>query len=237
MGIDLFVNAFPHLFREYIIPLSIGIGVGLSLTRFRWVLQITSIMLASLYLIVGFTPLVPYLMRGFQRNDVLRPASAVVVLAAAGNRGKTLAPSTQERVLHGYEILAQGYAGRMVMTRLPKPDTPYIPIVSKQMRQLGLRFPIDEVGPVRDTHDEALAVSRLARQRGWSTVILVTQPTHMRRAAALFEKAGLNVIASPCAEGLFKFPNPETVGDRLRAFQTWLHEAIGFRVYQRRGWI
>jgi uncharacterized SAM-binding protein YcdF (DUF218 family) len=107
----------------------------------------------------------------------------------------------------------------------------------EQMRDLGLHFPVEVVGPVRNTHDEAVAVSELARQRGWGQVILVTHPWHMRRAAAAFEKAGVKVICVPCVESQYDLGTFDTAGDRLAAFRFWVHETGGYLWYKLRGWV
>ena len=76
---------------------------------------------------------------------------------------------------------------------------------------------MEEVGPVSNTHDEAVAVAMLARQRGWGQIILVTHPWHMRRAAAAFEKAGVRVICSPCPERSYDLQIMDGPADRLRS--------------------
>jgi uncharacterized SAM-binding protein YcdF (DUF218 family) len=68
-------------------------------------------------------------------------------------------------------------------------------------------------------------------------VILVTQPWHMRRAAGVFEKAGLKVICTPCVEGHYDLTNLDSPSPRLLAFRDWAHEAIGYQVYRLRGWL
>jgi uncharacterized SAM-binding protein YcdF (DUF218 family) len=88
-----------------------------------------------------------------------------------------------------------------------------------------------------NTHDEALAVAKLVHQRGWDRIILVTDSWHMRRAAAVFQKAGVKVICSPCQERLYDLEKLEDPQDRLEAFRDWLHEEVGFEWYRLRGWI
>lgn len=56
------------------------------------------------------------------------------------------------------------------------------------------------VGPVENTHDEALVVARALPQG--DTIRLVTSAFHMRRAKLLFERQGLVVIPFPVDFGL-----------------------------------
>ena len=105
------------------------------------------------------------------------------------------------------------------------------------MRELGLDYPVDVVGPVSNTHDEAQAVAELMRSRGWDKVILVTHPWHMRRAAAAMEKAGVHVICSPCTEGRHDLSTLDGSNSRIAGFRYWIYESLGYWSYRRRGWV
>ncbi len=188
-------------------------------------------------LVVGYTPIVPQLMRGLERSTPLSPAPAVVVLADEVLENGTPSTGSQDRILRGYEILRGNYASTLVLTRPSAPGQAWTQQVRSQMSGLGLDFPIVEVGPVTNTHDEALCVSELARQKGWSQIILVTHAWHMRRAAATFEKAGVKVIGAPCVERTYDITHLNAVEDRFRAFNKWVHETIGYQIYRWRGWI
>jgi uncharacterized SAM-binding protein YcdF (DUF218 family) len=105
------------------------------------------------------------------------------------------------------------------------------------MGHLGMKQEVLAVGPVVNTHDEAVAVARLAAERGWKRVIVVTSPTHTRRACAAFERAGLAVVCTPATETQYNAEALEGPDDRLRAFEALGHEWIGLLVYRLRGWI
>jgi uncharacterized SAM-binding protein YcdF (DUF218 family) len=212
-------------------------GAVLACTRARRLLWAAAALVVACLALVGYTPLIDGMIRGPVRSDPPRKAPAVVVLASTIQKDLELSHRAQARLIHGYELLGQGYAPRLVITRLAWRPGSYLRVVRRQMRELGLPQPIDEVGPVGDTHDEAVAVARLARERGWDRVILVTHPDHVRRAAAVFEKAGLPVLCSPCVEGEYDTSDLGSFSARLRAFRAWAHEVIGYQVYLRRGWI
>jgi len=78
----------------------------------------------------------------------------------------------------------------------------------------------------RDTYEEAVADKTIT---GNETVILVTSASHMPRAKALFEKAGVSVIPAPTdfevknRETYWKFPSAEGLNCSEKAF----HEYFG----------
>jgi uncharacterized SAM-binding protein YcdF (DUF218 family) len=214
-----------------------GVGALLGVSRARVALWIAGGIACAGILVVSYTPFITPAVRGLVRADPLEPVEAVVVLSSSIQKDGDLDTPAQERVLHGYELLRQGYGRRLVLTQLSPPRKSYVPAVRRQMKQLGLDYEIDEAGPVANTRDEAVAVSRLAQVRGWRRVILVSEPTHMRRAAATFKKAGLTVLCSPCTERGYDLSSPEAPPERLAAFRDWLYEVIGYQMYRLRGWI
>lgn len=239
LGGSLLNGTYLPVLVEYLAPLLWGVaGAALALTRARVLLWITGAAICTATLGVAYTPVVRPLLRSVTLPpDRLAHADAVVVLSSGIQDSGNLTPDAQSRLLRGYEILRAGLAPRLVLTRLPSSYPSYRPAVQRQMLALGLRYPIEEAGPVRNTHDEALAVARLARERGWPRVILVSEPAHMRRASAVFRKAGLPVLRAPCVEETYDAESLSTPFDRLRAFDDWLHEVIGYQVYRMRGWI
>ena len=107
------------------------------------------------------------------------------------------------------------------------------------MRQyLDLMQQVLDKGLVGNTRDEALRVAERFRSQGWRRLLLVTSPTHTRRAAAAFERAGVaEVIAVPAVETWFDLERLRRSDERLWAFGPIIHEWIGLWVYARRGWI
>jgi len=221
---------------DLLLPLAGVAGAVLALTRGRFLFYLVAAALAAAILVIVYTPLTGYLVRGLVRRDAVRPADAVVVLSAAMRRNGEPGSVAELRLLHGYELLGQRYAPRLVITRTMSPYGSALPAVREQLQRLRLDVPVDEVGPTGNTHDEGVAVARLCRERGWRAVILVTDPWHMRRAAATFRKSGVPILCSPCVERAYDFPYP--LGrSRLHAFRDWLMETISFRIYQLRGWV
>lgn len=110
-------------------------------------------------------------------------------------------------------------------------------------KHLTLKSQILSLGVCSDTHDEALKVAALAKERGWKTVLLVTSAYHMPRSMVTFRKAGVPVSAVPCnylsslnrVGDLHWIHLPSSQGFEL--FSVWVHEFIGHWVYYWRGWL
>jgi uncharacterized SAM-binding protein YcdF (DUF218 family) len=223
-----------HLFTVALLA-----GVVLGVTRLRGLLWVAAGGLCLLFLAVAHTPYIKAPTKALVRVDRLRPADAVVVLSSSVRKSGEMDTAFQVRVLHGYEVVRQGYAPRLVLTRLDRRISKHstVPEVRKQLEMLRMDFPIDEVGPVGNTYDEAVKVAELVRARGWKRVILVSDPTHMRRAGATFAHAGVSVLHSPCRNPNYDLTHMEGSRDRLLGFQDWFHETIGYWEYRRRGWL
>lgn len=100
------------------------------------------------------------------------------------------------------------------------------------------------LGGCKNTRHEAEKVAKLAQERGWKRILLVTSASHMKRAAGVFRTTtNLEVIPAPSAfltsVSIVTVDSTDLV-PRAAGFvklETWLHEQIGWRVYRWRGWI
>jgi len=230
------VNVLFRSFSHTILATTI-IGAVVGLTRWRKVLWYVNAALVIGILLISYTPLARILIHTLDCADPPASADAIVVLADGYIDTQTIAAQAQDRVLCALRLLRAGYAHQLLLTRPVGTSGGWTNLVRKQMLDLGLDFPVDQTEPVRDTHDESLEVWRIARERGWHRLILVTQTWHMRRAGALFQKTGLTIIRVPCGDSTYDSQSASNPYDRLCAFRDWLHESVGYLVYEMRGWI
>ncbi len=82
----------------------------------------------------------------------------------------------------------------------------------------------------------------LAKEKGWKKIILVTSAWHMRRAAATFRKAGLDVIPVGCdCQGSVALQRDRVSlvprAQSLILFKLWAEETLGYAAYRLHGWI
>jgi uncharacterized SAM-binding protein YcdF (DUF218 family) len=207
-------------------------GAVINLSRFRRLLWWWGGLAALSIGVVAFSPLAHWVVKQADRNDYRGPADAVVVLGGGMMADNTPSSSAEDRLLQAAQIVREGDTHNVVLCGVL-----WLPSVRQQMKWWGADANLIWTGPVVNTHDEAVATAKLAQANGWKRVIVVTQAWHMRRAAAVFRSAGVEVLQSPAAETRYDMESPDQLMDRFQAVRDWLHESIGYRVYRYRGWI
>lgn len=213
------------------------VGAGLSSRRGCPLLAAVLGALVTAWLAAAFSPLSAWLADGLVRRDLLQKADAVVVLGSRLQADDEPTTDAHDRLVHGCELVAEGWAPRLVVTELPPPAASHAELARQALARLGLAAEVLAVGPVRRTRDEAVAVATLYRQRGWKRLLVVTSPLHSRRGAASLEQAGVSVLSSPCLETQFDLETLDRPSERLRAFASALHERVGLWYYERQGWV
>jgi uncharacterized SAM-binding protein YcdF (DUF218 family) len=226
------LNALPGLRWVHLWYLAGAIGVLLALTRSRkiaWVLPAT---LWLLLLAVRYTPLMVPLLRTVMRSDLPAAGDAIVVLSAYISPEGVPNRHSVDRIAHAMTLVAAGYSRRVVVTRQPEPQASYVPYVRSRLAARGLRAEILETGTVEVTRDEAREVAAVFRRKGWRRLLLVSDPSHLRRAQELFADAGVPVMCSPCPTFRYDPERLATPDERLRAFHDWVRESF-FRRFGR----
>ncbi|WP_337867230.1 YdcF family protein [Meiothermus sp.] len=204
-----------------------------------------SVLCALLIAAVVFTPLTRVLTEGLIVNEVPQKADLIVVLGGGMHCGAgELEASSLARLEKGLELWRAGYAPRITLS-----DTvgeifgdARCPSLGRVAAQRVQALHGDE-GPeilflpqMRTTRTEALAVAELVRARGYRRVLLVTTPTHSRRAVGAFRKLGLEVVSVVSTEPRFDMTLTKSA-DRLRALTPVTREYLGLLTYGLRGWL
>ena len=223
--------------RTYLVPATALLGALLWLTPLRRLVGATVALLVLLWLVVAFTPLTPWLAQGLVRRDAVQDADAVFVFGSRIQEDGDPTTDAMSRLLKGVELVAEGRAPRLLVSELPPPAGAYAPLARAWLDVFARRGEVVSVGRILNTRQEALAVARLCRERGWTRVLAVTSPTHTRRAAAALESEGLTVIAVPSIETRFDLEDLHWPGDRREAFAAIAHERLGLLYYRRKGWV
>ncbi|MGH9389840.1 MAG: YdcF family protein, partial [Vicinamibacteria bacterium] len=216
--------------RALLVLSSTAIGALLGLARFERLLVTAAVAGVSLWLLVAFTPLTRRMGEALVRSDPLQKADAVFVLASGLQADGELSTAAMSRLLGGLELLGEGWAPRLVLSELPLPSPRYSDAAREVMASLGMSQEVLVVGPVLNTHDEAVAVGKLAREVGIERLLVVTSPSHSLRASLALEAEGVEVVSIPSVETMFDYQNLGTIvhgDDRIRAFGVCIHEYAG----------
>lgn len=223
--------------RSYIVLVGALLGAALGATRVRRWLPAVVLPLLVAWAIVAFTPLTRWMAAGLVHDQPPRHADAAVPLASGIQRDGDLTSGSLSRVVAALELVAAGHTGRLILTELPDPHPRAEPAVRRLMENLGVEAELIAVGPVSNTHDEAVAVAEVVRERGFERILLVSSPVHTRRAALAFEAAGVAVTPVAARETLYDLERLDRPDDRLTGFGPVVHERLGLAYYRWRGWI
>lgn len=189
------------------------------------------------YLIVGTLVLGGLLVLGtgahvwaHARSDDRRPADTIVVFGAAQYDG---VPSNwlAARLNHAAELYREG-AARTIVTvgGAAQGDRFTEAQAGKSYLVNELGVPSDAVAEVNsgvDTLTSARDFAELARQRGWASTIVVTDPDHSLRAQRMVQDQGIEATSSPTRQG-------PSVATRRAQFVGIVRETGGLLVYQIR---
>ena len=233
----------PHiagLSRFGALPVVALAGALIGLTRFRNVTTWITFAFVAVLAVVAYTGVIERPSARLIRRDAT-PASAdaIVVLSAGVTMDGMLPQQGLDRLLKGIELARAGVAPRIVVTReRMRYDGKWISTADDQNRLVALSgAEVVATGLVTSTRDEAARTARMAQERGWKRIVLVTSPFHSRRACATFEEAGLAVSCVPADSRDIAVRNLVGADNRVRAFGMWVYEWAATLRYKVAGWI
>jgi uncharacterized SAM-binding protein YcdF (DUF218 family) len=254
--------------NQFMMPLTQVLGMlwlglvawaGWRAWRRQWRRLVLPASLAGLLSVLGSTSLAARLLASLERPYAgvkladVPPAEAVVML------GGVLAPSPNDPFGFEFKDAADRVMVAVELMRLEKGRALVLggggprpgesgPLEGELLKGWLASWgptnaPLHLLGNCVDTHDEAVRVRALAKERGWPRVIVVTSAAHMRRAEGLFRKLELPVTCVACDfVGMAQLvlprqlhPFPDQLA--LELINTYLHERIGWWVYRWRGWV
>ncbi len=145
-------------------------------------------------------------------ESTIRPGvtyDAVLVLGgiidpqATERSGQVELSGAGERALLGFDLVRSGWAEHVVLsagTLDPAPDAvPEATVLARQLELWGLDASrVVEEPRSRNTRENAVECARLARERGWTRLVVVTSAAHLPRALGCFRALGLEPDAFPC---------------------------------------
>lgn len=205
---------------------------------------LTGVFMASMLglAILVFTPLIPWVERELQLPSTPpRAADAVVVLAGTAYCGtRELDGTSLARLTTGLALWRAGHATTLTVSAAPVRYAQCPTVGDLQAAHVTSLYPTS--GPrtlvlhpsQSGTWFEALAVKDIAMREQWRTVLLVTSPSHLRRATVTFKRVGLDVIPIASSEPRYERALWD-VGSRLTALPVLTREVAGFLKYRLLG--
>jgi uncharacterized SAM-binding protein YcdF (DUF218 family) len=219
-------------------------GLAAAFAVSRRILYLGAGVLALLLTLCLLTPVLRAPLDALTLSQSPQEADAIVILGGGVQCGtRELASNSQTRLLSGLELWRAGYAPVVTVSEqsdLFSATCPKMSVIEREV--IRTLYPqggpeVVTLGNVTTTRDEAARVRDLAGERHWKQILLVTSPSHSRRAAGIFaaqlEAGGVRVVSVPAPETRFDATLP-LPSDRLYALQTVLYEWLS-RVKQSVG--
>ncbi|NHC45034.1 YdcF family protein [Motilibacter aurantiacus] len=131
------------------------------------------------------------------------PSDAIVVLGASQRNGKP-APVLQARLEQAMALYAERAAPRVVTVGGGRPGDRSTEARAGKEWLVEHGVPAEDVIAVpvgSDTFESLEAVSAQLRDKGWRSVVLVTDPWHELRSRTMARDLGLDAVTSPTRSG------------------------------------
>ncbi len=263
------MDLFAEFFKEMLIPgstmfLMIGLIIGVILLFIGWKTEKWGrrwlLFLSILYVLLSIPFAASLLERGLSvgyepisSTTEVAGVDAIVILGGGGASFRagelevdTLSASSALRAMEGARLYQMLDDPIVIVSGGTNPKAGLLTPESKAMRDalVELGVPNQRIFLESDsfnTHDQALNVPPMLAAAGVERFILVTSPTHMRRAYFSFLEQGLDPIPAISTQHseTSSFSSNSIVPDleALAVSQSALREWMGLIYYTLRGWI
>jgi uncharacterized SAM-binding protein YcdF (DUF218 family) len=141
-------------------------------------------------------------MDAYGQQDRAHPADAIVVLGSQVYPGGVPGPALRRRAQHAAALYQQGLAPYIVCSGGVGQASPSEPSEAEVACDLVVQAGIPASALVLEaqahsTEENALYTAIIAHERGWSSLLIVSDGYHLLRATFLFQRTGLTIYASP----------------------------------------
>jgi uncharacterized SAM-binding protein YcdF (DUF218 family) len=142
--------------------------------------------------------------------DDAAPSDAVVVLGCEVLPGGAPSPALRARTEHGVAVWRATRSRCLLLTGGPVTDpTPEAAVMARLAAAAGVPpGALVTDNDARNTEENARNCARIARERGWRRVTLVSDPWHLYRARRLFVAAGIPDVRQSPAIGSPDWTDP-----------------------------
>jgi len=224
------------------IGLTSALGGATAAAGWLRAVAIADLGLAAVWLVVAFTSLIRAPAEAWVRADSLptTAADAVIVLSSGVQSDSLIDHVGVDRLLSGLEVFQRAIAPKLITTRVSRGEDGHATTSDQDQRRIVALARMESAWSVLDTvhstRDEAVRAAAVLLPRS-HTIVVVTSPSHTRRACATFEAVGFRVYCVPSRERSADTWHPRTPEDRLAAFRAYLYEHLGMWKYAYKGWV
>jgi uncharacterized SAM-binding protein YcdF (DUF218 family) len=138
-------------------------------------------------------------MDGYGQQDRAHPADVIVVLGSRVYSGGVAGPALTRRAEHAAALYRQGFAPYVLCSgglgASPPTEAEAACGLAEQLGVPASAIVLET--QAHSTEENALYTAAIARARGWSSLLIVSDGYHLLRATLLFRQTGLTVYASP----------------------------------------
>jgi uncharacterized SAM-binding protein YcdF (DUF218 family) len=164
---------------------------------------------------------------GYAETDARGPADVILVLGAAVYPGERPSPALYVRTQTGVDLYRQGYAQHLVLSG---GLGGYPPTEAEMMRRIAVGMGVSEEAILLEDQSHSTLANfensaRIMAERGWQSVLVVSDPYHIYRACRVGRDAGLVIYPVPAAA------SPTWTIPHLRAYYT-LREVFAVMAYE-----
>lgn len=198
-------------------------GVRIVGPRSKWPRRIRRGLAAALVIGIGYFAVTLWQVHAAGRSDQQRPVDALVVMGAAQYNGRP-SPQLQARLDHVVTLWERGVAPVVVVTGGKLPGDAFTEAEASATYLIDHGVPeraILRENEAHNTYDSFVGVAALLRERGLSSVLIVSDPFHLLRSRLIAEEVGLTAFTSP---------TPTTVVRGRNGWVRELKEAAGVSV-------
>jgi uncharacterized SAM-binding protein YcdF (DUF218 family) len=165
------------------------------------------------------------------------PANAIVVFGGGVGESGEAGGSYQERVKTAVDLYHDGYARTIVFSS----GFVYAFKEAEVMQALAVTQGVPASNVILETaaastNEYVVAVRNILEKHGWTRILLVSSPYHMRRAIMTWNKLAPEVTVVPTPPATSQFYN-HRIGASLRQIRGIAHEYAAMAYYRVKGWL
>lgn len=144
-------------------------------------------------------------------EDHSQPSDCIIVLGTAAYGAKP-SPVFEERIRHGITLFNKGDAPLIIFTGGRSERASHAESEAAEIYAIAHGIPSSAIlkeTKSRTTHQNLVEAKALMELSGLDSAIIVSDPLHLRRAAAMAEDLGISAVTSPTPTSRYQSLSPK----------------------------